>query len=374
MSLRVLYQRPLRLIILFLFLLGITIQLPAQLVLTNLAPSATIDFSNSMQTTVGSNPSTAFAGAGFDANTAVAGRLNSNAWAFSGWNEGALNYGGTRITAGTDYTRGAVNTAQGTGGIYAFTGAPGSVANPTMMFQPGGSDFAPGTVTLRLRNDGTTIINQLVVSYNLYVRNDQGRSSSFNFSYSNDGVNFTSVPALDYTSIEAVDLLGWTLTPGSPRSTTISSISFPPTTFYYIRWSSADVAGSGSRDEFGLDDISVTATYSGPCSPPSTQGTINSFSAVGPYQMDVNYTRGNGTGGALIVASTSSTLSSNPVSGITYGANSNFGNGDPLGGGFVVYSGAASGVGNPATVTVTGLSPSTTYYFFIFERKIQIFF
>lgn len=374
MSLRVLYQRPLRLSILFLFFLGITIQLPAQLVLTNLAPSATVDFSNSMQTTVGSNPSTAFAGAGFDANTAVAGRLNSNAWAFSGWNDGALNYGGTRITAGTDYTRGALAGpgGTGTGGIFAYTGAPGSVANPTMMFQPGGSDFDPGSVTLRVLNNGTTAITQIALSYNLFYRNDQARSDSLNFSWSTDNITYTNVTALDFGTPLVVDALGWQQVGSSPsRSTTISGITVAPTGYLYLRWSHVS-AGSSSRDEIGLDDISVTATYSAPCSQPTIQAAINSFSAVGPYQMNVNFTRGNGTGGVLIVASTSSTLSAGPFSWINYAANSNFGNGDAVGGGFVVYSGTANGTGNAASTTVTGLSPNTTYYFFIFEYNVTV--
>jgi hypothetical protein len=346
----------------------------AQLSLTNGAPSATVDFSSSMQTTVGSNPSTAFSGAGFEPAPTTAGRLNSNAWAVTGWSDGNLAYGATRTTAGTDYTRGSSATAiPTTGGIYAYTGSPGSVANPALLVQPGGSDFTPGTITLRIRNNGTTIISQLAVSYNLFVRNDQGRSSTFNFSYSTDDVTYTDVTALDYATTVAADALGWVQVGTSPsRSTTITGISVAPTTYIYIRWSSQDNGGGGSRDEIGLDDISVTATYSAACTQPTTQGTVNSFSSVLSSQMDINFTRGNGTGGVLIVASTSSTLSANPISGINYAANTNFGNGDPVGGGFVLYSGTANGAGAAATITATGFAPSTLYYFFIFEYNISV--
>ena len=81
----------------------------AQLVLTNGSPTASIDFTNNMQTTVGSNPSQPFAGSGFEPNTVTAGRLNSNAWAFTGWSDGVLNYGGTRTSG--DYARGATTVA-----------------------------------------------------------------------------------------------------------------------------------------------------------------------------------------------------------------------------------------------------------------------
>lgn len=234
-------------------------RLQAQVKLSNGTNSQNLDFSASMPTSVGSNPSSAFTSAGFEPNTVAAGRLNSNAWAVTGWSDGALAFGGTRIVANTDYTRGAAAAPVVTGGIYAYTAAPHSAANPALMIQPGGSDWAPGTLTLKIENTGTTNITKLVVSYNLYNRNDQARGNSFNFSYSADDVTYTAVPALDFTSPAAADALGWVLI--GNKSTTINGLSIAPGSFYYIRWSGADVNGTGSRDEFGLDDISLTATF-----------------------------------------------------------------------------------------------------------------
>ena len=235
-----------------------------QVKLSNGTNTANLDFSNAMPVSVGSNPSTAFSGAGYEPNTAAAGRLNSNAWAVTGWSNGALVFGGTQTTANTDYTRGAVAAAVTAGGMYAFTGPPHSAANPALMIQPGGSDWAPGTMTLRIENTGTTNITQIIVSYKLYNRNDQGRSNSFNFSYSADDVTYTAVPALDFTSPVALDALGWVLV--DTKTTTITGLSVAPGAFYYIRWSGADVGGSGSRDEFGLDDISLEASFEPSCS------------------------------------------------------------------------------------------------------------
>jgi len=233
-----------------------------QVKLSNGTPTSSLNFSNSMPTSVGSNPSTAFAGAGYEPNTVTAGRLNSNAWAVTGWSNGALAFGGTQTTVNTDYTRGSVAVAQITGGMYAYTGAPHSAANPALMIQPGGGDWAPGTLTLRIENTGTTNITQLDISYNIYVRNDQGRANSFNFSHSADHVTYTNVPALNYTSIEAADALGWVLVGAAPsRSTSITGLNVAPGAFYYIRWSGADVSGAGSRDEFGLDDINLQASF-----------------------------------------------------------------------------------------------------------------
>lgn len=248
--------------VLFLMIFG-SLGVWGQVSLTNGSPSASIDFSNTTPTTVGTNPSTAFSGAGFEPNPTTAGRLNSNAWAVTGWSDGALAFGGTRTTATTDYTRGSVAIAVTTGGMYAYTGTPGSAANPTLMIQPGSSDWAPGTLTLRIQNNGTTNITQLDVNYNIYVRNDQGRSNSFNFSYSPDNSTYTNVTALDYTSPAAADVTPvWGL--AVSRITSIVGLNITPGSFFYIRWSGADVGGAGSRDEFGLDDINLAATYAVP--------------------------------------------------------------------------------------------------------------
>jgi hypothetical protein len=233
-----------------------------QVSLTNASPSAAIDFSNTMQTGVGTNTGTAYTAAGFSPNptNANAGRLNSNAWAVTGWSDGNLAFGGTATSV--DYTRGSTGVAVTSGGFYAYTGAPHSVANPCFMIQPGGGDFTPGTITLRIINNGTTNITQFDISYNLFVRNDQGRANSFNFSYSADDITYTAVAALDYTSTAAADGLGWVQVGSSPsRSTSVTGLNILPGASFFIRWSSADVSGTGSRDEFGLDDIAITATY-----------------------------------------------------------------------------------------------------------------
>lgn len=235
--------------------------LHAQVSLTNGLPSVLIDFSNTMPTTVGSNPSTAFSGAGFEPNPVAAGRLNANAWAATGFSDGSLAFGATN-TAG-DYARGTTAVAVTTGGIYAYTGAPGSAANPSLMIQPSGTDFVPGSLTLRIRNDGTDNITQLVISYNLYIRNNELRGNSFNFSYSADNTTYTTIAALDYTSPAAVDASGWVLVGTAPsRSTTITGLNITPGDYFYIRWTGNDATGSsGQRDEFGLDDISIAATF-----------------------------------------------------------------------------------------------------------------
>ncbi|MFT3794761.1 choice-of-anchor D domain-containing protein [Flavobacterium sp.] len=216
-----------------------------------------------MQTSVGTNPSTAYTGAGFSPNPTVAGRLNSNAWEVKGWSFGDLLFGGTQTV--DDFGRGAVAVGVVTPGMYAFTDFPATAANPALMIQPGVGDFAPGTVALKIRNDGTANLTQLSVDYNLFVRNDENTSSSFNFSHSADNIVYVQESVLDYISPDVLDAFQWVSVGTAPsRTCIISGLNIPPGGVYYIRWSSALVTGTGDSDEFGLDDIHITGTYGSP--------------------------------------------------------------------------------------------------------------
>lgn len=248
----------------------------AQLNLAATSTAYTINFSG----TLAGVQNGAYTGAGFQP-TPAAGQLDSDAWAVTGWSDGVLLFGGTRVTASTDYTRGTSATAVTTAGFYNFSASP--ITAPSLGIQPGGGDWAPGTLTLRVQNTTGSTLTSIDVAYKLYVRNDQGRSNSFNFSYSTDDVTYTPVGALDYASPEASDVLGFVL---NNRSTTVTSLSIPNNGFFYIRWSGADISGSGSRDEFALDDISVTG-YAGAPTPSLSATALPAFGAqcinAGPY-------------------------------------------------------------------------------------------
>jgi len=105
----------------------------------------------------------------------------------------------------------------------------------------------------------------------------------------------------------------------------------------------------------GIDEVKITATSTAP----TTQASAITYSGTTCSGMTVNWTKGNGAD-RIVVAYPNSTIT-NPVSGTAYTANSAYGSGTGLGAGFVVYN----GTGN--SVTVSGLSASTTYYFAVFE-------
>lgn len=250
-------------LLLILAILFVSTNIYSQASITNVAPVCTIDFSNSMQTSVGTNPSTAFSGAGFSPDPTVAGRLNSNAWQITGLSYSNLSFGGTQTL--DEFSRGSTTTNVTTTGLYAFTEFPGTVANPSLMFQPGVSDFAPGSIVLKIKNNGTSNLTQVTVAYNILYRNDENRSSTFNFSYSLDNATYATVPALDFATPDVPDAFQWTNAGISPsRSTIITGLNIAPGGFIYIKWTTDDVAGTGIRDEIGLDDIVLTGYYGAP--------------------------------------------------------------------------------------------------------------
>lgn len=194
---------------------------------------------------VTANAAVSYAGAaisqtftGYDGNSGPAG------WDASGFSSGA----------GFSENRGSSTGGVSTGGTYAFDIGAGNIA---LGVQPGGSDFTPGYYELVITNDSGATVNTWAVAFNSYSYNDEGRANSFNFSYSTDGTNYTPVASGSFTSGgAAAGSPSWVL--GAAYSDNISATVANGGSLY-LRWTGDDVSGSGSRDEFALDDVSVDA-------------------------------------------------------------------------------------------------------------------
>ncbi len=194
-----------------------------------------------------------YAGAGLNPSPAV-GQLDADAWQISGLSDGDTEYGTEPV--GDDFDRGGSTGGETDGGLYAFDLGGGNTA---FGWQASGDDLTPGSFTLRLINAGVERINQLEIDYDIWVFNDQDRSSSCTFAYSLDSTNFLSVSALDFESPGTADgTPGWTDT---ARSFTLSDLDLEPGDTIYLRWDTEDVSGgTGGRDELALDNISIAAT------------------------------------------------------------------------------------------------------------------
>lgn len=189
------------------------------------------------------------AGTGLTA-TPAPGQLDSDAWKITGLSDGTTNFGGS-YTSG-DYAKGASTGGVTSGGLYSFETATG---NSAFGVQPTSTDFSPGTIVLRVINNTGFAVDSFFVSYNLKVLNDADRANSFNLGYAvNDSTSFTFPASLNYTSVEALSA-----TPTWVNINFSAGIvaSIPVGGSLYIAWESDDVSGSGSRDEFAIDDIVV---------------------------------------------------------------------------------------------------------------------
>lgn len=231
-------------------------------------------------TTVDGVNADAFQGDGL-ATPVQTGQLNSGAWAFTGFSDGAVAFGATS-PEDSDYDQGISSGGTTDTGLYAFETQPD---NSSLGIQPGTGDFAPGTVTLKFQNRTGAAITSLNIGYKVYIYNDQASSSSFNFSYSANNSAYTAVPIINTISPAAAD--GIPQWKGYYRVTTIiPAVSIANGADYYLRWSSATVSGSVDFDEFALDDISVVANPSTVFAPFS--GTAETFVLDGNATMSGN--------------------------------------------------------------------------------------
>ncbi|PKB15127.1 T9SS sorting signal type C domain-containing protein [Flavobacterium sp. 5] len=205
--------------------------------------------------------------------TLTSGELDSNAWAITGFSDGAIAFGGTS-TDGQDYDRGTSTGGVTLGGVYAFDTATNNFA---LGIQPAIGDFVPGSATLRFQNQTGAAITSVSIGYKVYIYNDQAASSSFNFSHSADNSTYTSVSGLNVTSPTTADASpGWK---AYYRVVTLTGLNIANNNYYYFRWTGATVSGTTDFDAFGLDDIVMVANPS--TNYASFNGTAENFAVLG---------------------------------------------------------------------------------------------
>lgn len=231
---------PLSAVVFALVLFTLPLPCPAQLDIPAPGDSALIDFSG-------------FSGAGF-APEPAAGELDSDTWAVGGLGDGALAFGETRREGA--FARGMTQDAVSRGGIYALDDG----GDTRLLIQPTAGDFTPGHLTLKLRNAGPATITSLRVAFDIYVRNDGERANALGFSWSRDGESYIAAWYPGYVTPETADTQGVVF--AGPYVKDLVVLPLETGDVFYLRWTSDDISGSGSRDEIALDHIRVRALTS----------------------------------------------------------------------------------------------------------------
>ncbi len=178
------------------------------------------------------------------------------------------------------------------------------------------------------------------------------RNGSLKVYASNDGAIFTDVTGAFVTNF----------TNNVTASGSITNVALPTAfnnsatarlRFYYHNGTGGT---TGSRPKLSIDNLLVTALPNTPCTTPTAQPTNLIFGTITSTSIDGSFTSASPEpNGYLVVASNNSSLTSLPVDGSTYNL------GDNIGDGYVVAN------GNLLSFSAGGLSPMTTYYFYIFS-------
>ena len=149
-----------------------------------------------------------------------------------------------------------------------------------------------------------------------------------------------------------------------PSSGSITAVALPAafnnTSTCRIRFYEYNGTGgtTGNRPKVSIDNLTLTAIASTPCTTPAAQATGLAFGTITSSSIAGSFTAASPAADEyLVVASINPALTSNPVDGNVYNP------GDALGDGFVVAR------GNSLSYTATGLAPATNYYFFLFSIK-----
>lgn len=223
-----------------------------------------------------------FDGSGFALNPA-AGQLDADAFAITGLQDGATNFGDEQ--SGNDFGKGVSDGGVSSGGIYAFEVAAGDYA---LGVQPTGSDFTPGTIFFQFTNNTGAVVTDLSVAYDFYVFDNENRANDFRFSHGADTSSLTEVTDAALSSMLGQDAIEeWKR---NAIAMDLTGLNIAAGDTYVLAWSSVD-SGGGSSDEIALDNIQLIAN-------PSSQkinlnGVLESLTLLGDVNLN-NTTELNG--------------------------------------------------------------------------------
>jgi hypothetical protein len=338
---------------LFLFCVFLTNFVTAQLSLNTINTAHIITFDATMP---GVNNGVFTSSASGVSNTPSAGQIDTDAWAINGFSAGDVNFGGS--SSATDYRRGTSNGGVTTGGLYAFDVDNTVGIDRALGFQATTSDITYGGVRLNIQNNTGSTITSVDISYEVHDFNDKSNSMIVMFSHSKDNLVYNDIPTLDFETPNTNGGSSWTV---NTKSITINNLNIKAGESYYLRWNFQE-DGTGSRDEFALDDISVTP-HTSACTL-SAEPTTSASNLTARYitcdGANIDWVNGDGTDRIVVISTTP--IAGTPVDQTSYKSIPFYGQTTTITSGeYVVYNGSNS------SFNLAGLNSSTTYYVAIFE-------
>jgi hypothetical protein len=257
----------------------------------------------------------------------------------------------TGITCSVTSTQACQTYAGTVSGAAAFT-ANATAGQAIAMANSSGTN----TKYFQFQLDGTSLVNYTSFRIYFQAQRSAAGAQTITLQYSTDGITYTSFG---------------TMAPGNGSFaeglfdlSSVAAINNPSVLYFRLTASGANGDGTGTGT-LRVDNFQIQATLSATGCTSAAEPTVHSsslnFTDIQCFQVTLNWTNGNGTN-RIVVAKASSAVTGSPADNTGYTANALFGAGNTIAANeFVVYNGSGS------SVTITGLSSSTTYYFTVFE-------
>jgi hypothetical protein len=233
---------------------------------------------------------------------------------------------------------------------WTFPGGVTGTSNSNLITLNYGTSATSGIITVQGNNScGNGIISNKSITVNP-LPDTAGNISGLSIVAPGQNAVIYSVP-----SIPNATSYIWNLPAGATGISTTNSISVN----YSNTASSGNITVKGHNNCGDGNSSSIAITVV--CIQPVTQATAFTSFGVNNTSMKIRWTRGNGDS-VLVVAREAGMINADPLNGIIYTPNASFSNGSEIGiGNFVVYKGVGS------FVSITGLSPETTYIYAVYE-------
>ena len=238
-----------------------------------------------------------FAASGFAPGAAAnSGQLDSNVWRVVGLSDQTNPAYGFTGAAGGDFGRGLINGDPVTAGVYT------PVNDRALILQPTGAELeAGGFIEARIQNTSGATATSFDIGFDWAYRNNATRGENMQLAYSTDGTTFTSVAAASFTTPTAIDNTTANFTNQNEQVSIAGTVADGG--YLYLRWIHVSSVGSGSRDEVGIDNVSVTARLS--TDPTAAISNISLLEGDGGATAAVfTVTRSSGVGTASVAYAT----------------------------------------------------------------------